>query len=277
MSPTSGARSLLRRTVRIAFFPVFRYFGPRFAGISQRLEALEARAVQETQTMIRRLDEFESRALTDVETTVEVLSTVRRSIGLLERRIAELDHLLSTLPTSRKRSPAQQVEFAFAVHAGITLPPGCRVLVAGPADQELVDCLTAWGHDVIDPPLGEGGGGYSDDRGPIEAIFCLSGSASDPGGSAQESLDRLAVKRFAERLAPGGQIVISVSYGPGGGPEAFDASGLEELLDGYMVLELRILVRQDSGRWAEPEREPEGELWPEASAGLALVRAALSG
>lgn len=278
MSPTPRAKSLLRRTVRIAFYPVFRYFGPRFSSISQRLEALEARAVQETQTMIRRLDEFEIRALTDVETTVEVLSTARRSIGLLDRRIAELGDLLSRLPNSGDRSPAQLIEFAFAVHSGVALHPGSRVLVEGPANKELDFCLAAWGHDVLDADLGVGRAVYSDGDGPIDAIFFMSGGdASDLGGSGGRMLDRLAVKRFAELLAPGGQLVMSVPYGHGRGSEAFDAGGLEELLDGYTVLELRILARQGSGRWTELERQPASDFWQDATTGLALVRAALSG
>ncbi|HEX2258694.1 MAG TPA: hypothetical protein VHJ40_03020 [Actinomycetota bacterium] len=279
MSPTPRAKSLLRRTVRIAFYPVFRYFGPRFAGITQRLEALEARAVQETQTMIRRLDEFESRALTDVETTVEVLSTARRSIGLLDRRIAELDDLLSRLPDAGDRSPAQLIEFAFAVHAGVALRPGSRVLLEGPANKELAFCLAAWGHDVLNGQPGAGRDVYSE-SGPIDAILHMSGSeAADLGGSGGPMLDRLAVKRFAELMAPGGQLVISVPYGHGGGSESFDAAGLEELLDGYEVLELRILASQGqgSGGWAEVERQPASDSWQHPTTGLALVRAALSG
>jgi hypothetical protein len=269
-------RSLLRRTVRIAFFPVFRYFGPRFAGITQRLESLEARAVQETQTISKRLDQLETRVLTDVETTVEVLTIAKRSIALLDRRIADLDDLLSNLPTPSKRSPAQLIEFAFAVHAGLALRPRSRVLLIGPADEELGTCLQAWGHSVVDAGPA-GGDGSPDVGGPLEAIFCMSaGESADGGVSGRQILDRLAVKRFAERLAPGGQIVVSVPYGQRAN-HSFDSSGLEDLLDGYTLLEVRILARDGSGLWTELERKPEDDYWRNATAGLALVRAALSG
>ena len=262
---------MLRRTVRVAFYPVFRYFGPRFASISQRLEALEARAVQETQTISQRLDEFETRVFTDVETTVEVLSVAKRSIGLLERRIEELDELLSQIATTSRRSPDQLVEFAFALHAGVALPPGSRVLVSGSEDEELASCLSAWGHEVVNVASGQD---FSGKQAP-GAIFHLSAGQSPEAGSGT-ALDRLAVKRFAEQLAPGGQLVASRPFEIRRGGDSYDAAAIEELLDGYSLMELRLLVRAGSGRWEEVTEGSTG--YSEgATAGLALVRAALAG
>lgn len=90
-------KSLIKKALKLGGYPVYRYFGPRFHGIHERMDRVDANLADIRGLIVemdRRLGEFERNISTDIETTVEVLLTHQRSTTLLKDRLHELKRLL---------------------------------------------------------------------------------------------------------------------------------------------------------------------------------------
>lgn len=107
-------RESIKARIRPLFYPVARYFGPRFQAISDRLDQIDRRVGEldrideHVGALERRLDDFERHLSTDIQTAVEVLLTHQRSTALLQDRIAELQRLLGSgaVESALEESPA---------------------------------------------------------------------------------------------------------------------------------------------------------------------------
>ncbi|HEX2052154.1 MAG TPA: hypothetical protein VHJ78_00325 [Actinomycetota bacterium] len=94
-------KSTAKRALKLAGYPVIRYFSPRFHGIHERMDRVD-QSLADIRGLVaeiqRRLGEFERNISTDIETTMEVLLTHQRSTALLQEQIYELKRLLDRMP-----------------------------------------------------------------------------------------------------------------------------------------------------------------------------------
>lgn len=94
-------KALIKKALKFAGYPVYRYFGPRFHGIHERMDRVDANLADLRGLIVemdRRLGEFERRISTDIETTIEVLLTHQRSTIQLRDRLNELKRMLAQVP-----------------------------------------------------------------------------------------------------------------------------------------------------------------------------------
>ncbi|MGI8425666.1 MAG: hypothetical protein ACR2FO_02170 [Actinomycetota bacterium] len=94
----------LKAVLRIFLFPVLRYFGPRFANIHLRLDTIDRRLDQvdrSFESLEKRLVQFEDRAFTDIESTIEIFTLQQRIAAGLEQKAASLERLLASGPSDQ--------------------------------------------------------------------------------------------------------------------------------------------------------------------------------
>lgn len=72
-------KKLVKQVLRLLLYPVLRYFGPRFHNLQARLDELPGRLDQLGSSLNSRLDQFENRMASDVETAIELMATGQRS------------------------------------------------------------------------------------------------------------------------------------------------------------------------------------------------------
>jgi hypothetical protein len=88
------------------------------------------------------------------------------------------------------------------------------------------------------------------------------------GDSEYDAGDRRALRRIAELLVPEGLLVLTVPYGTASVDalqRRYDRAGLDTLLDGWEVLDRRVVEQVDDRVW-QPVAETSGN-------GVALVLA----
>ena len=171
-----------------------------------------------------------------------------------------------------------EVPFVFRMLASV--PPGAEVLDVGASESTLCLSLATYGYRVtaIDPrpnPLSHpnlrvvvGKIEEWEDRGPFEAIVCLStiehiGVGAYEQNGVDTRADLLAIRRLHELAAPGALLILSTSFGRAGADEfsrTYDRRGLEELLEGWEVRERLFLSRLDETTWVPlgSSEPPEG-------------------
>lgn len=117
-------RGALRRLLKIAIYPVVRYFGPRFQNVHTRLDevnhhlSLLSRLADRQNDLDNRLAaleqhlrEYERRMSVDFDTILEVLIMHQRSSSTIESRMDEiLEHLRSGAVLQSHEEPGTQPE-----------------------------------------------------------------------------------------------------------------------------------------------------------------------
>ncbi len=194
------------------------------------------------------------------------------------------------------------VEFPFAFGVLARLAPGARVLDVGGAESSFSLSAASLGYDVtvVDPrplpfehPAITGVVARLDQwqppAEPFDGAFLIStvehiglgaygegppdrtpdsGPSSSRVGEAAGG-DREAVVKIGELLAPGGMLVLTVPYGPASVDEferVYDREGLQRLLEGWTVLEERLVFRRGEKTWTPGAPGSDG-------AGVAMVLA----
>ena len=183
------------------------------------------------------------------------------------------------------------VEVPYAFRALYRVQPDAKVLDVGAAESTVCLSLATLGYDVtaIDPrpnPL-------SHERlhvvvAPIEqwkneevfdAVLCLStiehiGTAAYDQDATEERLDLEAMRRIRELTRPDGVLVLTTAVGQasvGEGGRVYDREGLDELLNGWEVVDLTLVQRRDATKWVTID-EPIEDLEPEAET-VAMITA----
>lgn len=186
------------------------------------------------------------------------------------------------------------VELPFAFGALSRLAPGARVLDVGGAESSFSLSAASLGYEVtvVDPrplpfehPALTGVVARLDQwdppEEPFDAAFFIStiehiglgayGEGGDGPGSAgtEERADRQALEKVARLLSPTGLLILTVPYGRARVDElerVYDREELQLLLDGWTVLEQRLLCSPRETVWTVGE--PTGN-----RAGVAMVLA----
>jgi hypothetical protein len=160
-------------------------------------------------------------------------------------------------------------ELPFVFRALASVPAGTEILDVGASESTLCLSLATLGYRVtaIDPrpnPLSHPNlhvvvGKIEEwhDGGPFPVIVCLStiehiGVAAYEQEGGDTRADLLAMRRLYELTEPGGHLILTTSYGQRGVDEfsrTYDRRGLDELLEGWDVGEMRLLARADETTW----------------------------
>jgi 2-polyprenyl-3-methyl-5-hydroxy-6-metoxy-1,4-benzoquinol methylase len=160
-----------------------------------------------------------------------------------------------------------EVPFVFRTLARV--PLGAQVLDVGASESTLCLSLATFGYRVtaIDPrpnPLSHPNldvvAGKIEDwdaPGSFQATVCLStiehvGVGVYGQDGEEDRADLRAMQRIRDVTEPGGLLVLTTSYGPsrvGERSRTYDRRGLDELLEGWQVDELSLLVREDETTW----------------------------
>jgi hypothetical protein len=160
-----------------------------------------------------------------------------------------------------------EAPFVFQSLAGV--PRGAEVLDVGASESTLCLSLATFGYRVtaVDPrpnPLSHPNltvvtGKIEDWDAPqaFQATICLStiehiglGGYEQEGGAKRADLG--AMRRMRELTEVGGLLVLTTSYGTSRADEfsrTYDREGLDELLEGWQVQQLSLLVREDETTW----------------------------
>jgi hypothetical protein len=188
------------------------------------------------------------------------------------------------------------VEVPFAMSALARLSPGARVLDIGSAESTLPLSLASLGYQVtsIDPrPLPYAHPNltsvasrleeYPVPEDPYAAVFLIStiehvglpayGLPLYGDGEPGHGADRDFVNRVGEMLAPEGVLVLTTPYGVRAVDEfqrTYDDAALSALLEGWDVVERRVVTRRDKLVWMA---ETDG---PSDRPGVVMVLATLA-
>jgi SAM-dependent methyltransferase len=154
--------------------------------------------------------------------------------------------------------------------------PGSRVLDFGCSNSPLSLEMAALGHKVVGADLRPYGythpnfeliqGDFLRIPAPEKAfdvVVAVSavehvGLGGVYGGPAQESGDRIIVRKFLEVLKPGGVLLLTVPFGLAGenpGYRVYDSASLARLLEGYEVRERRFFLGERQLSWIEVPEE----------------------
>jgi SAM-dependent methyltransferase len=182
-----------------------------------------------------------------------------------------------------------EVPFAFGRVA--RLEPGASILDVGATESTVSLSLASLGYDVtaIDirayplthPRLRTVAASIEDwdHDGTFDAVLCLStiehiGLAAY-GAERKEGADIAAMRRMRELTKPDGLLVLTTRVGmPGqdGFQRTYDQVGLDALLEGWSIEELRILRREDETTWVPSEDGASATGGAEAVALVAATR-----
>lgn len=86
MTSMQSAKRAAKSMLRLVFFPVLRYFGPRFHMLHLKLD----RTNELLATLSERLDRFEENVAVDLQTAVEYASSLQKTASILTSRTAGL-------------------------------------------------------------------------------------------------------------------------------------------------------------------------------------------
>ncbi len=113
----------------------------------------------------------------------------------------------------------------------------------------------------------------------FDAVLCLStiehiGMAAYDQEASEQRIDLDAMKRIHQLTRPDGLLVLTTAVGQasvGEGGRVYDREGLDELLDGWEVVDLTLVQRGDATKWVTID-EPIEDLEPEAET-VAMITA----
>lgn len=177
------------------------------------------------------------------------------------------------------------VEVPFSMAALGRLSPPARILDIGSAESTFPLSAAALGYMVTaldlrplpysHPNLKSFAERFEDwdpPEEPFDAAFLIStiehvgvgayGEATYGGDAPGHGADRAMLDRLQALLVPGGLLVITTPYGVGKVDElerTYDDESLEALVDGWEVLERRIVVSSDDLTWSPGERPSKGQ------------------
>ena len=279
-------------------WPLRRFFDPRMRGLAQqidvrsddlvrRLEEVRgeaARACEESirlqQEMRAALDELRALIHAETEAATEATTLIGRSLADI---LALLDRGEPTPADGRRPASASapgdgrvaEAPYVFRALAG--LESNASVLIVGGGESPVCLSLASLGYRVtlvgsrpypishpllrvVTRPIEE----WEHD-GTFDAAVWLPGS--EPVGesragrhAAGNGVDLAAIRRLSELLQPGGLLVLATPFENGGGHprRAFDRTGLDRLLDGWILEDVTVLRRQDSRTWVPAEAGTNG-------------------
>ncbi len=187
----------------------------------------------------------------------------------------------------------RSAEIPHAYRALARLEPGASVLDVGAAESLVALSLASLGYQVtaldirpyplehprlssVVAPIEE----WQHDK-LFDAVLCLStiehvGLAAY-GADPKEGADLAAMRRMLELTRPGGLLVLTTRFGPAqedGFQRAYDRAGLDKLLEGWSVDDLRVIRREDATTWVPAD---DGTPPSDGAEAVALVTATRPG
>jgi hypothetical protein len=185
------------------------------------------------------------------------------------------------------------VEVPYALAATAHLRPGSLVLDLGACESTVAFSLASLGFRAIaldqrpypleHPMLTVVTSGVEqwEPEEPLDAIFCIStiehlGLPAYGTTATDEELDRKTAWRMRSWLKPGGALILTVPYGEwsiDSFERTYDRQHLEELLDGWTVVDRRTCARTSRFTWETFPDDAVPDPWPPETKGVALIRA----
>jgi hypothetical protein len=178
------------------------------------------------------------------------------------------------------------VEIPFSMAALGRLTPPARILDIGSAESTFPLSAAALGYAVtaVDlrplpyshPNLDSAAGRFEDwvpPKEPFDAAFLIStiehvgvgayGEAAYGQGAPGRGADREMLERIRDLLVPAGLVVLTTPYGLEDRTDelerTYDAESLQALIDGWNVLERRVVVAADDLTWLPTEKPRQGQ------------------
>ena len=118
-----------------------------------------------------------------------------------------------------------------------------------------------------------------EDEGAFDAVLCLStiehiGTAAYDQEPTERRVDLDAMKKIHQLTRPDGMLVLTTAVGQasvGEGGRVYDREWLDELLDGWEVVDMTLVRRQDATKWVTIDK-PIEDLEPEVET-VAMITA----
>jgi len=274
----------LKRALRPALQPAaVRYHAARaqMNGIDQRTQVIN----DQVSVLLQRLLELEVQLRTDARVLGEFSSTTRRVVSKIERRFDDMSEVVAG-----ERLASRVVEAPAVIASLAGIDPPAPVLLVGRDSNGVALALGSLGYAVtaldggssvpshprltavVAPPDQWSGGPEPFAAAVLLSDFARAGGAVEPGDEA--GVEARIIGRAHDWVAPGGRLVLTVSYGPQATPgpdRIFDDEQITKILAGWQVTAEQVYLRRGEAVWEPASGGRSSVEWSSSTSGLVLV------